>query len=77
MRWRAATIVSLSPQGRSSDPISRPSAAIAPHAILVAGTLTDAGTASARQRLLDAGFADVTVLGGSFADNAAETAAAA
>jgi Mrp family chromosome partitioning ATPase len=51
--------------------------AIAPHAILVAGSLTDAGTASARQRLLDAGFADVTVLGGSFADNAAETAAAA
>ena len=32
---------------------------------------------AARQRLLDAGFADVTVLGGSFADNAAETAAAA
>src|SRR5580692_552729 len=51
--------------------------AIAPHAILVAGTLTDAGTAAARERLLDAGFADVTVLGGSFADNAAETAAAA
>ena len=51
--------------------------AIAPHAILVAGALTDAGAASARQRLLDAGFADVTVLGGSFADNAAETAAAA
>jgi len=51
--------------------------AVASHAILVAGTLTDAGTASARERLLDAGFADVTVLGGSFADNAAETAAAA
>jgi succinoglycan biosynthesis transport protein ExoP len=51
--------------------------AIAPHAILVAGSLTDAGTAAARERLLDAGFADVTVLGGSFADNAAETAAAA
>ena len=51
--------------------------AIAPYAILVAGTLTEAGTASARQHLLDAGFADVTVLGGSFADNAAETAAAA
>jgi succinoglycan biosynthesis transport protein ExoP len=51
--------------------------AIAPCAILVAGTLTEAGTASARERLLDAGFADVTVLGGSFADNAAETAAAA
>jgi polysaccharide biosynthesis transport protein len=51
--------------------------AVAPHAILVAGTLTDAGTASARQRLLDAGFPDVTVLGGSFAGAAAETAAAA
>jgi polysaccharide biosynthesis transport protein len=52
-------------------------AAIAPHAIVVAGNLTDAGTASARERLLDAGFADVTVLGGSFADGAAETAVAA
>jgi polysaccharide biosynthesis transport protein len=52
-------------------------AAIAPHAIVVAGNLTDAGTALARQRLLDAGFADVTVLGGSFADAAGETAAAA
>jgi Mrp family chromosome partitioning ATPase len=51
--------------------------ALAPHAILVAGTLTDAGTASARERLLDAGFADVTVVGGTFADGAAETAAAA
>ena len=51
--------------------------AIAPHAILVAGTLTDAGAASARERLLDAGFADVTVVGGTYADNAAETAAAA
>jgi polysaccharide biosynthesis transport protein len=52
-------------------------AAIAPHAILVAGSLTEAGTASARERLLDAGFADVTVLGGAFADDARETAAAA
>jgi Mrp family chromosome partitioning ATPase len=51
--------------------------AIAPHAIMVAGTLTDAGTAAARERLLGAGFADVTVLGGPSADNAAETAAAA
>jgi succinoglycan biosynthesis transport protein ExoP len=51
--------------------------AIAPHAIVVAGALTDAGTASAREHLLDAGFADVTVLGGSFADSTAETAAAA
>ena len=52
-------------------------AAIAPHAIVVAGNLTDAGMVSARERLLDAGFADVTVLGGSFADGAAETAVAA
>jgi uncharacterized protein involved in exopolysaccharide biosynthesis len=52
-------------------------AAIAPHGIVVAGTLTDAGAASARERLLNAGFADVTVLGGSFADVAGETAAAA
>jgi Mrp family chromosome partitioning ATPase len=52
-------------------------AAIAPHAIVVAGALTDAGTASARERLLNAGFADVTVLGGSFAEGAGETAAAA
>jgi len=45
---------------------------------MAAGALAaTAGTASARQHLLDAGFADVTVLGGSFADNAAETAAAA
>jgi succinoglycan biosynthesis transport protein ExoP len=51
--------------------------AIAPHAIMVAGTLTDAGTAAARERLLGAGFAAVTVLGGPLADNAAETAAAA
>ena len=51
--------------------------ALAPHAILVAGTLTDAGTAAARERLLEAGFADVSVVGGKFADAAAETAAAA
>ena len=37
-------------------------AAIAPHAVLVAGTLTSAGTAPARERLLDAGFEDVTVV---------------
>jgi succinoglycan biosynthesis transport protein ExoP len=50
--------------------------AIAPHAILVAGTLTEAGTAAARERLLGAGFADVTLLGTAVHD-ATETAAAA
>jgi polysaccharide biosynthesis transport protein len=35
---------------------------IAPHAVLIAGTLTNAGTASARERLLGAGFQDVTVV---------------
>ena len=50
--------------------------AIAPHAILVAGTLTEAGTAAARERLLGAGFADVTLLG-TAAHDAGETAAAA
>jgi succinoglycan biosynthesis transport protein ExoP len=51
-------------------------AAIAPHAILAAGTLTDAGTASARERLFGAGFTDVTVLGAAASD-AGTTAAAA
>jgi uncharacterized protein involved in exopolysaccharide biosynthesis len=37
-------------------------AAIAPHAVLAAGTLTNAGTAAARERLLGAGFEDVTVV---------------
>jgi succinoglycan biosynthesis transport protein ExoP len=37
-------------------------AAIAPHAVLAAGTLTNAGTAAARERLLSAGFEDVTVV---------------
>ena len=37
-------------------------AAIAPQAVLVAGTLTSAGIAQARERLLDAGFEDVTVV---------------
>jgi succinoglycan biosynthesis transport protein ExoP len=37
-------------------------AAIAPHAVLAAGTLTKAGTAAARERLLSAGFEDVTVV---------------
>jgi hypothetical protein len=51
--------------------------AIAPHAVLVAGTLTNAGTASARERLLAAGFHDVTVVIGTSASDSGETAAAA
>jgi succinoglycan biosynthesis transport protein ExoP len=52
-------------------------AAIAPHAILAAGTLTEAGIAAMRGRLLRAGFSEVTVLGATAADEAAATAAAA
>lgn len=52
-------------------------AAIAPHAILAAGTLTEAGIAATRGRLLRAGFIDVTVLGSPTADEAGTTAAAA
>ena len=52
-------------------------AAVAPHAILFAGTLTEAGIAATRGRLLRAGFAEVTVLGAMTADVAATTAAAA
>jgi succinoglycan biosynthesis transport protein ExoP len=51
-------------------------AAIAPTAVLVAGTLTNAGTASARERLLDAGFEDVTVVVGTTADVSAAAEAA-
>jgi uncharacterized protein involved in exopolysaccharide biosynthesis len=51
--------------------------AIASHAVLVASTLTNVGTASARERLLDAGFDDVTVLFGTTGNDAGETAAAA
>jgi polysaccharide biosynthesis transport protein len=46
-------------------------AAVAPYAILAAGTLTDAGIATARERLLDAGFEDVAVLGAARAETAA------
>jgi polysaccharide biosynthesis transport protein len=52
-------------------------AALAPHAIMVAGALTDAGTAAARERLLDAGFAEVIVLDGALANEAERGAAAA
>jgi Mrp family chromosome partitioning ATPase len=52
-------------------------AAIAPHAILVAGTQDDAGIASGRERLLDAGFDYVSVVAEGNAANFAPTAAAA
>jgi succinoglycan biosynthesis transport protein ExoP len=45
--------------GRELDMIGT----IAPHAVLVAGALTHAGISSARERLLAAGFQDVTVVG--------------
>ena len=48
-----------------------------PHAILAAGTLTEAGIAATRGRLLRAGFSDVTVLGSPTLDKAGRTAAAA
>lgn len=49
---------------------------IAPHAILVvAGTLANAATAAARERLLDAGFDDVTVTVGAHAGIPVEAAA--
>jgi polysaccharide biosynthesis transport protein len=50
---------------------------IAPHAVLLVGTLGKSATASARERLLAAGFKEVTVLAGGRADFVAETAAAA
>jgi Mrp family chromosome partitioning ATPase len=52
-------------------------AAIAPQAVLVAGTLTSAGIAAARERLLDAGFEDVTVVAEGKAAGFEPTAAAA
>jgi polysaccharide biosynthesis transport protein len=52
-------------------------AAIAPQAVLVAGTLTSAGIAQARERLLDAGFEDVTVVAEGKAAGFEPTAAAA
>jgi ABC-type Fe3+-hydroxamate transport system substrate-binding protein len=52
-------------------------AAIAPQAVLVADTLTSAGIAQARERLLDAGFEDVTVVAEGKAAGFEPTAAAA
>jgi uncharacterized protein involved in exopolysaccharide biosynthesis len=59
--------------GATTGPELEAIAAVAPYAILATGTLTDAGTAAARERLLNAGFAEVAVLGAA----AVETAAAA
>jgi succinoglycan biosynthesis transport protein ExoP len=59
--------------GATTGPELEAIAAVAPYAILATGTLTDAGIAAARERLLNAGFAEVMVLGSA----AAETAAAA
>jgi polysaccharide biosynthesis transport protein len=50
---------------------------IAPHAILLAESLRDADTTSARERLLAAGFDDVTVLVGARKSTTGETAVAA
>jgi tyrosine-protein kinase Etk/Wzc len=50
---------------------------IAPHAVLVAGTLTSTGTTAARERLLGAGFEDVTVVVESVATEAGPAAVAA
>jgi polysaccharide biosynthesis transport protein len=52
-------------------------AEIAPHAFLLTESATGAATAAARERLVDAGFDDVTVLVGARADAAAAGAAAA
>jgi polysaccharide biosynthesis transport protein len=54
--------------GAAGGPQLEDVAAVAPCAVLVAGTLTSAGTASARDRLLDAGYEDVTVVVGTTAD---------
>jgi succinoglycan biosynthesis transport protein ExoP len=51
-------------------------ATIAPSAVLVAGTLTNAGTASAKDRLLNAGFEDVIVVVGTTAGVGAAAEAA-
>jgi uncharacterized protein involved in exopolysaccharide biosynthesis len=59
--------------GATTGPELEAIAAVAPYAILATGTLTDAGTAAARERLLNAGFAEVAVFGAA----AVETAAAA
>ena len=51
--------------------------AMAPHAMLVVEEAPDAGASAARERLLDAGFDDVTVVAGLLENDLAEAAAAA
>jgi len=51
--------------------------AMAPHAMLVVEEAPDAGASAARERLLDAGFDDVTVVAGLLENDRAEAAAAA
>ncbi len=62
--------------GAASGPGIERIAEIAPHAVLVTDTLSNAATGSTRQRLLTSGFSDVRILVG--ADRSpGETAAAA
>jgi succinoglycan biosynthesis transport protein ExoP len=62
--------------GATGGPELEDIAAIAPTAVMVAGTLTSAGTVSARERLLNAGFEDVTVVVGTTAGVSAAAEAA-
>jgi uncharacterized protein involved in exopolysaccharide biosynthesis len=57
--------------GATGGPELEAIAGIAPHAILAVGTLTDAGIAAAHERLLGAGFAEVSVLGNATSETAA------
>jgi Mrp family chromosome partitioning ATPase len=52
-------------------------AAIAPNAVLIAGTLTNAGMTAARERLFGAGFEDVMLVASATASAPQATAAAA
>ena len=63
--------------GPLSGPELEAIGAVAPCAMLLTDTMTNAMTAAARERLLEAGFDDVTVLVGASADAAAASAAAA
>ena len=62
--------------GEASGPAIERIAEIAPHAVLVTDTLSNAATGSTRQRLLTSGFTDVRILA-SANGSPAETAAAA
>ncbi len=63
--------------GTIVDPELEAIAAVAPYAVLVADTPTNAGTAAARERLMGAGFEDVTVVAEGKAAEYEPTAAAA